>query len=82
MKNLKPASLRSARFCPGYYHLRLQSYCLHAGTYGPSYQCCGESNHATFQIGKDGDKIIRTVVIDQTSGHVETQIILMQKTNP
>jgi len=36
LKDLKPASLRSARFGSGYHRLRLQSYCLHAGTYGPT----------------------------------------------
>lgn len=36
LKDLKPASVRSTRFGPGYYRLRLQSYCLHAGTYGPT----------------------------------------------
>jgi hypothetical protein len=37
-------------------------------------------NHASFQIGKEGDHVIRMVVLDQVPGHVQTDIILMRKT--
>lgn len=36
LKGLKPDASRSLSFPAGYFHLRLQSYCLHAGTYGPT----------------------------------------------
>jgi len=47
-----------------------------------SYQQGVDPNHASFQIGKDGDRVVRMVLIDHTSGHVQTEIILMRKTKP
>lgn len=37
-------------------------------------------DHASFQIGKEGDHVIRMVVLDQVRGHAQTDIILMRKT--
>ena len=46
---------------------------------GDSYRESPAQGHASFQIGKDGDSIIRSVIIDHISGHVQTNIILMRK---
>lgn len=36
LQGITPVESRSTRFPPGYFRMRLQSYCLHAGTYGPT----------------------------------------------
>lgn len=37
---------------------------------------------AMFQIGKDGDKLIRIVLVQHVEGHVQTDISLIRKTLP
>jgi len=49
-----------------------------AGTYIES----PNPTHASFQIGKDGDKVIRIVNLDHITGHVQTDILLIRKTLP
>ena len=36
LQGITPVATRSARVPSGYFRMRLQSYCLHAGTYGPT----------------------------------------------
>lgn len=40
----------------------------------------GNPDHLQFQIGKEGDKVIRMVILDQIRGHQGTHLILMRKT--
>ena len=46
-----------------------------------SYTESGNPKHAQFQIGKDGDKVIRMVVIDNIN-EGQTHLILIKKTYP
>jgi hypothetical protein len=36
LQGITPVTSRSTRVPSGYFRMRLQSYCLHAGTYGPT----------------------------------------------
>jgi len=38
--------------------------------------------YAMFQIGKDGDKLIRIVIVQHVADHVQTEINLIRKTFP
>jgi hypothetical protein len=47
-----------------------------------AYQPGGREDYAMFQIGKDGDKLIRIVTIQHIADHVQTEINLIKKTFP
>ena len=40
------------------------------------------ADYAMFQIGKDGDKLIRIVLVQHVTDHVQTDISLIRKTLP
>ena len=42
----------------------------------------GRDGYAMFQIGKDGDKVIRIAIVQHVEGHVQTDISLIRKTSP
>ena len=46
-----------------------------------SYVESGNPKHAQFQVGKDGDKVIRMVIIDDVQ-EGQTHLILLKKTSP
>ena len=47
-----------------------------------AYQPGGRDDYAMFQIGKDGEKLIRIVIVQHVAGHVQTDISLVRKTFP
>ena len=47
-----------------------------------AYQPGGRNDYALFQIGKDGDKLIRIVLVQHVEGHVQTDVSLIRKTFP